>query len=139
MNIADRLTKQCPCPHAWDMKNSKGYSAAELAYFRCDHDGYHWWSTIWPINPDLETQDLTEEFDSVLEAFYEAFPTLTALKEYCHRKLLPHTSPIEFDVWLDLGGPGYYWLRIRLIERDYNLYLHCISKKALNENDNKIQ
>jgi hypothetical protein len=138
MDIRDKMKKTCPCPSAWDRKNERGYSAAELGYFRCDYDGYRWWDTVWPINPEVETPELTEEFDSVLEAFKETFPTLDDLKEYCHKNLLPHSSPIEFDVWLDLGGPGYYWLRIRLIPRDYNLYLHCISKKALKENDNII-
>lgn len=131
MNLSDKLSKTCPCPSAWDRKNERGYSAAELGYFRCDYDGYKWWNTVWPINPELKSPELVTEFNSVLDSFYETFPTLDDLKSYCHKHLLPHPSPIEFNVWLDLGGPGYYWLRIRLIERDYNLYMHCISKAAL--------
>ena len=122
MNLSGKLTKTCPCPDAWDRKNERGYSAAELEYFRCDYDGYRWWDTVWPINPEVETPELTEEFDAVLEAFKETFPTLDDLKDYCHKHLLPHPSPIEFNVWLDLDGPGYY-----------NLYLHCLSKAALAE------
>jgi len=131
MDLIDKLTKTCPCPTAWDKKNEQSYSSAELGYFRCDYDGYKWWNTVWPVNLDLETPELVKEFDSVLEAFYETFPSLDDLREYCHDHLLPNNSPVEFNAFLDLGGPGYYWLRIRLIERDYNLYLHCISKVAL--------
>lgn len=137
MNIADKLTKTCPRPSAWrrEKRNEKGFSKAELGYFRCDYDGYKWWTTVWPVNKELEEPELATEFNAVLASFLETFPTLSDLRKYCNARFLPHERAFAIDAFLDLDGPGLYWLRIRLPEKDYNLYLHCISKKAIAEDD----
>lgn len=141
MNLKEKLTIKCPCPEAWskEKRDKQDFSKAEMGYFRCDYDGYRWQTSIWPVHKEIEEKDLIDEFDSVLAAFRETFPTLADLKKYCRKSLPTSNDPVVYDVYLDLDGPGYYWIRIRLIPHDYNLYLHCISKNALTANDNKIQ
>lgn len=141
MNLKEKLTIKCPCPEAWSKGNrdKQGFSTAELGYIRCDYDGYGWQAKVCPVHKELEDNALVDEFNSVLEAFRETFPALTDLRRYCRKSLPTSNDPVVYDVYLDLNGPGYYWIRIRLIPHDYNLYLHCISKKALTANDNKIQ
>ena len=130
MNIKEKLTGVCPFSHIWQDKGEYGRPKCELAYFRCDHDGYGWWNTVWPVNKDLESSELVAEFDSVLNAFYEAFPSREAMERFCMQNLEPVSNPTEYNAYLDLGGPGYYWLRMITRKGDYNLYLHCYSKKA---------
>ena len=128
MNIKENLTNTCPFPAVFTDKGSDGRPKAELAYYRCDYDGCRWWNTLWPVNVEHETEELVEEFDAVYDAFIEAFPTLSDLKDYCFQAFLPTNDPTEFNAFLDFGGPGWYWLRIITREHDYNLYLHCMCK-----------
>ena len=107
MNIADKLLKTCPYPAVFDGLKLWERPKPELGYFRCDYDGYKWWNTVWPVNVELETDELIAEFDSVYDAFLDTFPTLSVLKEYCEQNLLPTDSPTEFNAYLDLGGPGW--------------------------------
>lgn len=135
MDIKDKLTKTCCFPTVFDKKGKDGRPRSELAYYRCDHDGFRWWSTLWPVNVELETPELIAEFDAVYAAFVTAFPTLADLKDYCVQNLMPTSDPTEFNAFLDLDGPGRYWLRMITRDHDYNLYLHCMSKTGT---ENKV-
>jgi hypothetical protein len=106
-----------------------GRPKSELAYFRCDNDGYRWWNTVWHIHPELETPGLVKEFDGVYEAFTEAFPTLQEMTRFCMSKLDPLSDSTEYDAFLELEH-GNYWLRMITRKGDYNLYLHCYAKDA---------
>lgn len=138
MNIIDKLTKICPFPSIWEDKDENGRPRSELGYIRADHDGYRWWNTVWPVNKGLNDDDLIDEFDAVYNAFTEAFPSRTAMERYCMRELEPaSTEGTEYNAYLDLDGPGFYWLRMITRKGDYNLYLHCYSKKAIQEESNE--
>jgi len=130
MKWIDKLTKENPCPKAWEDKGENGYPKSELGYFRCDYDGYKWWNTVWPINRSLGTPELIAEFDSVYDAFLKAFPTREAMRKYCMEHAEPTTEATEFNAYLTMEY-GFYWLRMITRKGDYNLYLHCISKAAI--------
>ena len=127
MGIKDMITKTCPFPSVFKDKGANGRPRSELVYYRCDYDGCRWWTTVWPVNADLETPHLIRELDAVYDAVLTTFPNLSVLKEYCEKNLLPTSSPTEYNAFLD-GTHGRYWLHIITREHDYNLYLHCYGK-----------
>lgn len=133
MDLKEMLSKTCPFPQVFDRKDRARANRpeSELAYFRCDYDGYRWWNTVWHIHPELETPELVKEFDGVYKAFTEAFPTLQDLTRYCMKELSPTSDPTEYNGFLDLEF-GRYWLRMITRKGDYNLYLHCYSKAKSN-------
>lgn len=138
MDLKKLMTGTCPFPQVFDNKDKAkdNRPESELAYFRCDYDGYRWWNTVWPVNKALETDDLIDEMDAVYDAFIAAFPTLASLRRYCKEHLITMGSTnTEYNAFLDLGGPGLYWLRLITREKDYNMYLHCYSKQAVEEED----
>ena len=138
MDLKKLMTGTCPFPQVFDNKDKTkdNRPESELAYFRCDYDGYRWWNTVWPVNKALETDDLIDEMDAVYDAFIAAFPTLASLRRYCKEHLITMGSTnTEYNAFLDLGGPGLYWLRLITREKDYNMYLHCYSKQAVEEED----
>ena len=126
-NIKSHLKKACPFTHVYDDKGPDGRPASEIGYIRADFDGYRWWSSSWAVHPDLETPQILREFDAVCKAFFEAFPSLEALKEYCEKKTAQTPDPTEFNAYLNLEY-GYYWLRMITREKDYNLYLRCYKR-----------
>ena len=130
-DLKTKLTKDSPFPDVWKHNGENGRPVSELGYIRADYDGYKWWNTVWPTNKSLETPELIKEFDSVLNAFYDAFPSLSDMIRYCMRELDPMSDKSEFDAYLDLGGPGFYRLRMITRRGDYNLYLYCYSKRVI--------
>ena len=131
MNLIDKLTAENPCPEAWENKDENGRPRSELGYIRADHDGHRWWNTVWPVhNDELFTPELAKEFDGVYDAFIEAFPNLAALQRFCGDKAEATADSTEFNVYLE-EPLGFYWFRLITRKGDYNLYLHCISKAAL--------
>ena len=128
IDLRKKIKKACPFTHIFENKGQNGRPKNELAYFRCDYDGYRWWNTVWQVNKSLEDPELIEEFDSVLNSFYKAFPSRTEMERFCMQSLTPTSDPTEYNAYLDLGGPGYYWLRMITRKGDYNLYLHCYCK-----------
>lgn len=137
MDFRNELAATCPIPFLWDHKGENGKPVSEMGYIRADNDGYRWWNTAFPVNKALETDALIDELDAVYDAFTAAFPTLTSLKRYCEDHLDPLGSDdTEYNAYLDLGGPGFYWLRLITREKDYNLYLHCYSKIMITEVSN---
>ena len=132
IDIKKDLKKACPFTQAFDDKGEDGRPKSEVGYFRCDNDGYKWWSTAWHINEDLETPELVEEFDGLCEAFFEAFPTLNSMAAFCQREFDPMSDPTEFNAYLELDH-GCYWFRMITRPRDYNLYLYCYSKDYIEE------
>lgn len=130
MSWIDKLTKVNPCPEAWQDKGDNGYPRSELGYFRCDYDGYRWWNTVWPVNRDLETPELVKEFDTLYDSFLKAFPSREAMSIFCRAHAEPTTDATEFNAYVELEH-GFYWLRMITRKGDYNLYLHCLSRAAL--------
>ena len=129
-----KITDINPCPAAWTDKADNGHPVAEMGYFRADYDGCRWWNTVWPINKHHETPELIAEFDSVLDDFFNAFPSLSVMTRFAEEYAEPTADSTEYNAYLDLKY-GYYWMRMRTIPKDYNLYLHCISKAALKLKD----
>ena len=129
MDLKTLMTGTCPFPQVFDNKDKAkdNRPESELAYFRCDYDGYRWWNTVWHIHPELETLELVGEFDSVFKDFIGTFPTLSDLSRFCMTSLSPTGDPTEYDAFLEMEH-GYYWLLMITRKGDYNLYLHCYSK-----------
>lgn len=130
MKFTDRLTNENPCPEAWERKGENGYPISEMGYLRCDNDGSQWWSTGWPVNRSLETPELIAELDRVFASFRKSIRTLDAMTRWCREHAQPTSDPTEFNAWYE-GRHGVYWLRLITRPRDYNLYLHCLSRAAL--------
>lgn len=130
ISIRENLKNKCSFEKIFENRDGQ-YPACELAYFRCDHDGYRWWTSCWPVNKELAYPDLITEFDSVHEAFIEEFPDLKTLRAYCfdNAQFLSQDNT-ECNLYLE-GEHGLYWFRIILRKGDYNLYLHCFSKRAI--------
>lgn len=129
LDLKSLLVCTCPFPQVFDDLDVNKRPKAEIGYFRADHDGSHWWNTVWPAyHKELETPELIDEFNTVYETFIETFPTLSDMKDYCLEYAEPTEDPTEFNAYLELKH-GWYWLRL-ITRRDYNLYLHCYSKET---------
>lgn len=130
-NIINVLTKENPCPQAWEDQSNHGYPESELGYFRCDYDGYRWWNTVWPLNDLVQSPELIEEFDHFKEQLLSSFPDLCAMTSFCRSYADPvNNSDTEFNMYASLDH-GFYWIRMITRKGDYNMYIHCISKKAV--------
>ena len=131
-NLKDKLIAACPHPELWDDENcdSSGKPVSELGYVRCDHDGYMWHSTFWPVHGILCTDDLAKEFDSVLDAFRRAFKDRQEMSKWCRAYAGKTGSDDEYSAYYE-GSLGFYWFRMITRRGDYNLYLHCLSKSAM--------
>lgn len=130
MKWTDRLKNEDPCPEAWEDKDENGRPRSEMGFLRCDHDGRQWWCTAWPVHRELETTSLVRELDGTFAAFRRAFRNRDAMTRWCREHAQPTSDPTEFNAWL-VGRFGVYWLRMITRSGDYNLYLHCLSRKAL--------
>ena len=119
-------------PEVWSDKNSDGNVSSELGYLRADHDGYRWWNKFWPVNPSLLTVKLRDEFNMVYDSFRKAFKDREDMAAWCHKSAAPTADDTEFNAFLELEH-GYYWFRLITRRGDYNLYLHCYSRKAMKE------
>ena len=132
-NIINVLTKEDPCPEVWKDRSNHGYPESELGYFRCDHDGYKWWNTVWPLNDLVQSPELIEEFDRFKEQLLSSFPDLKALTSFCRSYADPASnSDTEFNMYASLDY-GFYWIRMITRKGDYNMYIHCISKNFFNK------
>ena len=128
----NKLTNDNPYPQATEDKAENGYAKSELAYFRADYDGNKWWSTVWPINRDLESTELVKEVDSLFADILNEFPDLKTMTSYCHTHFEDPWDKTVFDYYLELEY-GFYWLKMITRKGDYNLYLHCFSKADMTE------
>ena len=128
-NILEKLTKVCSCPKAWE-REGWNYPKAEMGYFRCDNTGERWHNTVWRIRTDIEDADLVAEFDNLKEEFFNEVPKLRDVSNLCYDKSYYAEDDDHYYLWLELEH-GYYWFRMTPRKGDYNLYLHCVSKKAL--------
>lgn len=135
IDIKNRLTNTCPFPQIFKDKDEGRHPKSEMGYFRADFDGHKWWNTVWPVHEDMQQPELIAEFDSIFNAFVDTFPTLADLEKYCQEHLTPTSDPTEYNAFLDLDGPGVYWLRLITRKRDYNLYLHCYNKNHITKKE----
>lgn len=104
----------------------------KIGHLRADHDGFRWWSTWWPTNPNLLTPKLAREINGVYDALIDkrAFPALGALRRFCEAHPEAAANPNcqdEYNFYYE-GKYNYYWIRVITRERDYNLYLHAFYK-----------
>ena len=131
-NLRDKMFARCPYPRLWDKANcdDTGYPVSELGYFRCDHDGYAWHNTVWPLHQTILTDELAAEFDAVLSAFRRSFKDIRTMSAWCGRNAGRTGSYDEYNAYYE-GDFGFYWFRMITRRGDYNLYLHCYSKAAM--------
>lgn len=126
--LKDKLVA-CPVYRPWDDKDGDGHSVSELGYARAAHDKYRWWNTWWSVNDGLRTDDLVAEVNAVYDAFKRSFKDRMAMGSWC-RANLSSSGDDEYSAYY-LGKHGFYWLRMIDRRGDYNLYLHCYSRKAM--------
>lgn len=104
----------------------------KIGHLRADHDGFRWWSSWWPTNPNLLTPEMSREIIDVYNALIDknAFPTLNALRRFCAARpeaLVNLDCQDEYNFYYE-GKYNCYWIRVITRERDYNLYLHAFYK-----------
>ena len=130
--LQDKLSAICPYPRLWDEANcdETGKPVSEVGYLRCDHDGYVWRSTAWPVHNDLLTPDLLVEFNAVMDAFRRAFKDRHAMSRWCSTHAGKTGDDSEYNAYY-IGDNGFYWFRMITRRGDYNLYLHCFSKPVM--------
>jgi len=131
-NLKNKLLATCPHPRLWDAANCDDTRkpVSEMGYFRCDNDGYRWYNTVWPVHKDLYTQELGAEFDAVYDAFCRSFKDRQAMSKWCSANAGKTGAYDEYNAYYE-GDHGFYWFRMITRRGDYNLYLHCFSKKAM--------
>ena len=127
--MKERMTNICPFADAWQDKDETRYPKSEVGYIRADYED-RWWNTVWPIHRQLETPELVREFDAVYAAFCREFPDFHAVCDFCRTSAEPTSSDTEYNAYLE-GEHGVYWFRFITRYRDYNLYLHCLSRAVL--------
>ncbi|MBR3741095.1 MAG: hypothetical protein IKN04_11690 [Clostridia bacterium] len=130
--LQEKMSRICPYPKLWDETNcdETRKPVSELGYFRCDNDGYRWYNTVWPVHNNLYTAELGAEFDAVLDAFRRAFKDIPAMRKWCSANAEKTDDPTEYNAYF-IGDKGFYWFRMITRRGDYNLYLHCFSKRAM--------
>jgi hypothetical protein len=131
--LKKKLISTNPCPELWEKKDGK-YPEREVGYVRSYHDGYCWASTYFEVNPNFDRRDLLDEFGQVFVAFKRSFKDLNAMSKWCREFAQPTSDPTEFNAWFG-GREGIYYLRMITRRGDYNLYLHCLDRKAIKEVD----
>ena len=131
--LKSQLTTTCTFRDVWEVKGDNRYPESELCYIRAYHDGGGWCMSVFPVNWNLKTKELTAEADEVFDNFKKAFPDLEAVREYVEHDAEPlDGDPAEGNAYLELEH-GRYWLRLITRKGDYNLYLHVLSKAAMAE------
>lgn len=131
--LSEKMNARCLYPRLWDAVNCDDTRkpVCELGYFRCDNDGYWWHNTVWPVHWDISTPELIAEFDAVLDAFRRSFKDLAAMRKWCYANAgRCGGCDDEFNAYYE-GTHGFYWFRMITRRGDYNLYLHCYSKAAM--------
>lgn len=129
-----QLTTTCAFMDAWENKGDNRYPESELCTIRAYHDGDDWCMSVFPVNWQLKTEELAMEADEVFANFKKAFPDLKAVRDYvehCAERMDGDLT--EGNAYLELEH-GRYWLRLITRKGDYNLYLHVLSKVAMEGN-----
>lgn len=139
--IIKRLTTTCPFPEVFeDTKRDEhgvmSYPRRKIAHIRADHDGYRWWSTVWPCHDDLATREMKREIDDTYAALTakDAFCDLPMLQRFCalHQDACVGDSGTEYNFYLE-GALCLYWMRLITRKGDYNLYLSAYAKENVAE------
>ncbi len=133
-NLKDKLQHTDPCPEVWATKAGR-YPRCEVGYLRSYHDGFGWFSNYFDVNPDLSNESILTELGQVGDAFMRSFKNLRTMTKWCIENADSNYDSTEFNAWY-IGTMGIY--RFRMITRrgDYNLYLHCLDRKAIREVNN---
>lgn len=127
-----QLSVECSFRSAWKNLGNDGRPTCQMCYIRAYYDGDRWWSTVFPINWNLKTDELAKEADDVYIAFQKAFPDLGAVRDYIEHDAERGDDPTEGNVYLEQEH-GLYKFRMINRKGDYNLYLHVLSKAAFME------
>lgn len=130
--LKDKMIAECPHPRLWDADNcdDTGKPVSELGYIRSDHDGSRWWNTVWHVHDAIGTPALIDEFDEVYDAFMRTFKDLHSMSKWCSANAGRTGSYDEYNAYYE-GEFGFYWFRMITRRKDYNLYLHCYSRQAM--------
>lgn len=110
-----------------------------IGHLRADFDtGKSFFSTWWPENDALKTQEFKDEFDEIINYFRKesATPILrscTDMLNLCYR-LNPTQSETNRDVhgFKVVTEKHTYYLRCNPRLGEYNLYAYCYNNQALN-------
>ena len=133
--LKEKLKNTCSFRRVWEEKGEERYPQCELCYVRAYHDGNQWWNSVFPVHPELKTQELVKEIDGIYVAFQKAFPDLKTVCDYVVHNAEQGDDPTEGNAYLEMEH-GCYWLRLITRKGDYNLYLHVLSKAAMAGNAN---
>ena len=130
--LKEKLKNTCSFAAALEDKDDTGYPRSELFYVRAYHDGSHWWNTVFHIHKGLMVPALVKEVDEVYVAFQKDFADVKAIRYYIDHLAERTDDPAEGNAYLEMEH-GLYCLRMIARKGDYNLYLHVLSKVALEE------
>ena len=129
-NLLEKLTHEFEYPGLMEDRDPNNhYPKTMFGYIRSDYADGRWWNKFQPLQENLESPELVEEFNSVYAAFCQAFPSLDSMSDYCESHF-QKISETEFNAFADMEY-GYYWFRMITREEDCNLYLHCFSKAEI--------
>ena len=111
-----------------------------IGHLRADFDtGKAFFSTWWPENDNLKTQEFKDEFDKVInyfrkESFTPLLKSRSDMYNVCYR-LKPTQSATDKDVhgFKIITEKHTYYLRCNPRLGEYNLYAYCYNTQALDK------
>lgn len=114
-----------------------------IGVLRADFDkGNDFYSTWWPDNEKLETQEFKSEFDKVINYFRNEAETpilknRLSMQNLCY-SLKPTQSPTDKDVFgfKVITEKHTYYFRCNPRLGEYNLYAYCYNRMALDRFNN---
>lgn len=124
-DFVKNLKRDCDFLDAWKDRSPRGLPVSEMGYTRSDYDGSRWWTTCFPLNEALKTEQRSKEIDLVTTSMQAAFPTLSALGLFCELFAEDLRRDNEYNLYYK-GRHANYWIRCVIRKRDYNLYIHSI-------------
>jgi len=131
-SILSELKIECPFPEVFEDKvliNGLPEYCRKIGHIRADHDGYRWWSSIWPLHKELSTPETSKEIDDVYTRLTskDAFATLSEMTDFCHDHPQAAVDRTEFNFYYE-GEYCLFWIRCITRNKDYNLYVHAFTK-----------
>lgn len=99
----------------------------EIGYYRADFDGRQWWTQYFDVNDTLKTEPLMKESRGLWRSLLNGFPTLSELEKFCAEGNAEKLSEVEYNCYAS-GKYGNYWMRFILLQKNYNIYCHILSK-----------
>lgn len=130
------LKSKCSFVHAFEDCGPVPHSLSpihrpktEIGYYRSNFDGRQWWTKYFHVNDTLKTELLIKESKELWENLLNVFPTLSELEKFCVEGNAEKLSEVEYNCYAS-GKYGNYWMRFILLEKNYNIYCHILSKQS---------